>query len=48
MSLFVGSLAFVDPVLQEQAKVGILSGSLLSAVVGSIVLLRESKRLVLE
>lgn len=34
MSLFIGQLAFRDPALIEQAKLGILCGSALSAVVG--------------
>ncbi|HZF43483.1 MAG TPA: Na+/H+ antiporter NhaA [Sphingomonadaceae bacterium] len=34
MSLFIGSLAYADPALVEEAKLGILVGSLLSAVVG--------------
>jgi NhaA family Na+:H+ antiporter len=36
MSLFIGQLAFEDPVLVEQAKLGILVASTLSAVVGLI------------
>jgi NhaA family Na+:H+ antiporter len=39
MSLFIGALAFPgDPVLIAEAKVGILSGSLLSAIAGYLVL----------
>ncbi|WP_428848927.1 Na+/H+ antiporter NhaA [Xanthomonas dyei] len=39
MRLFISSLAFPsDPVLVENAKLGILLGSLLSAVLGTIVL----------
>jgi NhaA family Na+:H+ antiporter len=34
MSLFIAQLAFGDPVLVEQAKLGILLGSAISAVVG--------------
>lgn len=34
MSLFVSSLAFSDPEHVEQAKIGILAGSLLSGVIG--------------
>ncbi len=34
MSLFIGGLAFADPVLVEEVKVGVLAGSALSAVAG--------------
>ena len=40
VSLFIASLAFEDPQLNELAKVGILAGSLLAGVLGSAVLLR--------
>lgn len=36
MSLFISQLAFSDPVLNEQAKLGILIASALSAVIGSL------------
>ena len=40
MSLFIGLLAFPSStVLQDQVKVGVLAGSILSAVVGTLVLL---------
>ena len=39
MSLFIGALAFPDsPLLVEEAKIGILLGSLLSAVTGFAIL----------
>lgn len=38
MSLFIGNLAFEDEALIESAKVGVLGGSLLSAVTGFAVL----------
>jgi Na+:H+ antiporter, NhaA family len=44
MSLFIGLLAFAgNPVLQEEVKVGILSGSLLAALLGALVLLSASR-----
>ena len=46
MSLFIGALAFPgDPELVEEAKLGILSGSLLSALVGYAVLRFAPQRL---
>ena len=38
MSLFIGGLAFGDPALLDQAKVGILAASLLSGVLGAALL----------
>ena len=39
MSLFIGELAFPSfPILKEEAKIGILMGSLISAVLGYVVL----------
>ena len=38
MSLFIGLLAFDDPALQDRVKFGILAGSLLSGVLGYLVL----------
>jgi AraC-like DNA-binding protein len=44
MSLFIGLLAFADNIeLQAEVKVGILLGSLIAAVAGSIVLLMAPK-----
>jgi len=44
MSLFIGGLAFPDqPMLIEEAKIGILTGSAISAVMGFIVLMLTTK-----
>jgi Na+:H+ antiporter, NhaA family len=40
VSLFIASLAFGDPALNELAKVGILAGSLLAGLLGSALLFR--------
>lgn len=42
MSLFIGLLAFTDTHLQDEAKIGVLLGSVLSAVLGWV-LVRSSK-----
>jgi NhaA family Na+:H+ antiporter len=38
MSLFVAGLAFIEPARLDAAKVGILAGSLTSAILGSVLL----------
>ncbi|MDP1026821.1 Na+/H+ antiporter NhaA [Sphingomonas sp. KR1UV-12] len=38
MSLFIGGLAFTDATLERQVKLGVLAGSILSALAGSCVL----------
>ncbi|MFZ2997744.1 Na+/H+ antiporter NhaA [Sphingobium sp.] len=38
MSLFIGGLAFTDPLLVDEVKIGVLGGSILSAVVGYLIL----------
>ena len=43
MSLFIGGLAFADPLLMDEVKIGVLAGSLASAAVGFL-LLRVSGR----
>jgi NhaA family Na+:H+ antiporter len=43
MSLFIGLLAFEDPVLQDKVKIGILAGSLVSGLAGYLVLSRAKR-----
>ena len=38
ISLFITDLAFHDPVMRDQAKIGILSGSLIAALLGAWIL----------
>ena len=38
MSLFIGNLAFADPAQVEAVKLGVLSGSLLAAIAGYLLL----------
>lgn len=40
MSLFIGNLAFADPALIDETKIGVLIGSVASAVVGAAILRR--------
>ena len=42
VSIFISNLAFEDPVLVEDAKIGILAGSVTMAIVGLVVLSRIS------
>jgi NhaA family Na+:H+ antiporter len=44
MSLFVGGLAFPDPAVQDQAKLGVLAGSLVSGAVGAAILASLKRR----
>ncbi len=44
MSLFIGLLAFDDPAIQDKVKIGILTGSALSGIVGSCILLAGRRR----
>jgi NhaA family Na+:H+ antiporter len=45
ISLFIADLAFTDPALRQEAKIGVLLGSLLAAVLGSIALRYLGERL---
>ena len=38
MSLFIGGLSFADPALMNEVRIGVLSGSILSAIIGFTVL----------
>ena len=42
VALFITALAFTDPVITDQAKVGIFAGSLIAGVVGVSLLLRAA------
>jgi len=44
MSLFIGALAFTDPAVQDQAKIGVFAGSLAAALVGFVVLFLSSRK----
>ena len=44
MSLFIGLLAFPNPDLQDEVKVGVLVGSLFSALVGAVLLSMAKRR----
>jgi len=43
MSLFIGGLAFADPALLGEVKIGVLAGSIASALAGVIVLLAAGR-----
>ena len=44
MSLFIGLLAFDDPTVQDRMKIGILAGSVLSGIGGSLLLAVTRRR----
>lgn len=44
MSLFISGLAFGDPALLDEAKVGILAGSLFAGTVGALLIARGARR----
>lgn len=44
MSLFIGGLAFDDPLVMNEVKIGVLGGSLISALTGYLVLHYASRR----
>ncbi len=43
MSLFIGSLSFADPAMMNQVRLGVLSGSAISAIVGYVALILASR-----
>jgi NhaA family Na+:H+ antiporter len=44
MSLFIGALAFTDGLHETETKLGVLGGSLLSALFGAVLLARATAR----
>ena len=44
MSLFIGMLAFTDPAMAIDVRLGVLSGSILSAIAGYAILARSAAR----
>ncbi len=44
MSLFIGALAFADEALLDQVRLGVLGGSLLSTIMGVLVILALARR----
>jgi hypothetical protein len=44
MSLFIGNLACSDPALINEAKIGVLAGSMVSEILGAGVLIFASRR----
>lgn len=44
MSLFIGALAYADPEHQTLVRIGVISGSLLSGIVGAAVLFLTRQR----
>lgn len=45
VSLFISELAFTDPALVEQAKLGVLAGSVVAAAIGVVILIWAGPRL---
>jgi NhaA family Na+:H+ antiporter len=43
VSLFIAGLAYDDPALQDQAKVGIFAGSIISGLLGAAALMRRPR-----
>jgi len=43
VSLFITGLAFDDPIVTDEAKLGILAASLIAAIVGSLILMRANE-----
>lgn len=44
MSLFIGSLSFADPALMNEVRLGVLSGSVVSGIIGYAALMLASSR----
>ncbi len=44
MSLFIGNLAFSDPLLMDETKIGVLVGSIASALAGALIMVLAARR----
>jgi Na+/H+ antiporter NhaA len=43
VAIFISSLAFTEPALKNTAEIGILAGSLISALLGIVILLAVAR-----
>jgi NhaA family Na+:H+ antiporter len=44
MSLFIGGLSFSDAEMMNQVRLGVLSGSIISAILGYVVLMATTSK----
>jgi len=45
MSLFIGNLAFSDPEILNKVRIGVMVGSAISAIIGSILIYIGTKKM---